>query len=213
MVSVQVLAPARCRTVAVVRGPEQGGRERSDEVLLARVRAGDQRALERIYDELGGMVHGLARRVTGDEQVAREVTQDVFVHLWQKPDAVDLNRGSLRAYVGVVAHRRAVDAVRRATSRRRAETAVGDQPMVTDSFEDAVAEVDARAWSSEQLAAALEQLPTEQRDAVVLAYFGGLRYTEVAVRLDIPEGTAKSRIRLGLARVRTLVGDDLMVDR
>lgn len=182
-------------------------------MLLARLRAGDDRALGHAFDLHGGMVHGLARRVVLDEQLAGEITQDVFVALWQRPDAVDLDRGSLRTYLGVVTHRRAVDAVRRATRRARAEQASIDVRPLEERVDDDVAGADARAWCRDHLLAALDQLPDDQRAAVVLAYFEGNSYREVARLLGIPEGTAKSRIRLGLARVRSLVGDDLRVDR
>jgi len=188
-------------------------RARSDESIVARLRAGDDRALAAAYDEHGGLVYGLARRVTVDDQLARDITQDVFVFLWEHPDRVDLERGTLRAYLGVLAHRRAVDAVRRATRRDRAETASVDLRESEEQFDDEVASESARAWCHDQLLMALDQLPDDQRAAVVLAYFEGNSYREVARLLDIPEGTAKSRIRLGLARVRSIVGDDLRVER
>jgi RNA polymerase sigma-70 factor (ECF subfamily) len=203
------------RTVPVVGGPLDAGldRARSDEVLLARLRAGDDRALGQAFDLHGGMVHGLARRVVLDEQLARDITQDVFISLWERPDAVDLTRGSLRTYLGVVTHRRAVDAVRRSTRRARAEQASIDVRPHEEHVDDEVAGADARAWCRDLLFAALDQLPDDQRAAVVLAYFEGQPYREVARLLGIPEGTAQSRFRLGLARVRSLVGDDLRVER
>jgi RNA polymerase sigma-70 factor (ECF subfamily) len=119
----------------------------------------------------------------------------------------------VRAYLGVLAHHRAVDAVRAATRRRRAETAAFDIAVVSAAFEDEVLGESARSWCRERLDAALDALPEEQRAAIVLAYFGGRTYKDVAVALGIPEGTAKSRIRIGLARVRDLVGDDLRAER
>jgi RNA polymerase sigma-70 factor (ECF subfamily) len=159
------------------------------------------------------MVGNVARRVTGDDQTAREVMQDTFVHLWEHADRVDLTRGTLRAYLSVVAHHRAVDAVRAGARRRRAEAAAFDLTVVSTVFEDDVTTAGARSWCRERLDAALDALPAEQRDAIILAYFGQKTYKDVAVALDIPEGTAKSRIRLGLARVRESVGDDLLAER
>jgi RNA polymerase sigma-70 factor (ECF subfamily) len=185
----------------------------TDDVLLARVRAGDDRALGIVYDRHGGMVHGLARRVTGDDQLACDITQDVFVYLWEQPDRIDLSLGSLRSFLGVVTHRRAVDAVRRAVRRGRAEGDAFRRAEEPEPLDEQIVAAGARAWCSERIAEALDQLPVEQCAAVVLAYFDGHPYTEVARLLDIPEGTAKSRIRLGLARVRALVGDELQEDR
>lgn len=185
----------------------------TDAVLLARVQAGDERALSALFDEHGGMVHGVARRVTGDEQLARDVTQDVFVYLWERPDRVDLERGSVRSFLGIVTHRRAVDAVRTAVRHRRAEAAAFDHTPLAAAFDDDVACTDALSWCRDRLTAALDQLPEEQRDALVLAYYAGRTYKDVAIALGIPEGTAKSRIRLGLARLRALVGDELQAER
>jgi RNA polymerase sigma-70 factor (ECF subfamily) len=199
--------------VAPVPRVEHEGTARSDEVLLARMRAGDDTALGLVYDQHGGMVHGLARRVTGDEQLAQEITQDVFVFLWEWPDRVDLSRGSLRSYLGVIAHRRAVDAVRRATVRGRAETAASRRPASEDGFDDEITQVHAQRWCRERLLAAMAELPAEQRAALTLAYFEGCTYRDVARQLGIPEGTAKSRLRLALARVRALVGDELEAAR
>jgi RNA polymerase sigma-70 factor, ECF subfamily len=182
--------------------------EPRDAVLLARVRAGDDRALSAVYDDHAGLVFGVARRVTRDEQLARDITQEVFTYLWELPDRVDLTRGSLRAYLAVVAHRRAVDEIRRNERRVRTELAA---PVVEveDGPETDVVEAAARQWCRSRLSAGLAQLPAEQRAAVKLAYFDGLTYKQVARALGIPEGTAKSRLRLAMARLRALLGDEI----
>lgn len=187
---------------AVGRDPS----DRSDEQLLARLRAGDEMSLGLAYDQHSGMVFGLARRVTRDEYAAQDITQEVFAYLWEFPDRVDLGRGSLRAYLAVVAHRRAVDEVRRAERRQRAPA---EQPALEDGPENDVVGADAFRWARQRLAAALAELPRDQCEAVRLAYYGGQTYTEVAQTLGIPEGTAKSRLRLALARMRSQLGDDL----
>jgi RNA polymerase sigma-70 factor, ECF subfamily len=182
--------------------------EPRDAVLLARVRAGDDRALSAVYDDHAGLVFGVARRVTRDEQLARDITQEVFTYLWELPDRVDLTRGSLRAYLAVVTHRRAVDEIRRNERRVRTESAA---PVieVEDGPEAGVVEAAARQWCRSRLADGLAQLPAEQRAAVKLAYFDGLTYKQVARALGIPEGTAKSRLRLAIARLRALLGDEI----
>jgi RNA polymerase sigma factor (sigma-70 family) len=203
----------RRRTIDTVQDPTQADRARTDEVLLARLYAGDEYALALVYDQHGEMVYRLARRVTVDEQLAQDITQEVFALLWEKPDRVDLTRGSLKSYLGVVTHRRAVDVVRRVTRRGQAEAMLSNMPIPVDRLDDDVAASHALVWWRERLEAALEQLPEEQRAAVVLAYLQGQSYKEVARLLGIPEGTAKSRIRLGLARVRAIVGDDWQSER
>ena len=180
----------------------------SDEVLLARVRAGDEVALARIYAQHADMVYGLARRVTRDQYLAQDITQEVFCYLWEYPDRVDLHRGSVRAYLAVVAHRRAVDEVRR-TERRQRTAAEQLRAEAENGPEDGVVDDAAMRWGRQRLASVLAQLPAEQSEAVRLAYFDGQTYTQVARTLGIPEGTAKSRLRLALTKLRILLGDEL----
>ncbi len=179
-----------------------------DELLLARIRAGDEDALAAAYDLHAGLVFGLARRVTRDEQLAREITQDVFAYLWELPGRVDPSRGSLRSYLAVVTHRRAVDEIRRNERRVRIEasTAIAEH---AEGPEASVVDATAAVWGRDKLTAALNALPEEQRRAVELAYYDGLTYKQVASVLSIPEGTAKSRLRLAIGRLRTLLGDEL----
>lgn len=187
------------------------GREQpQDAVLLARMQAGDERALGVVYEQHASLVYGLARRVTRDEQLARDVTQDVFAYLWEQPGRVDLARGSVRTFLAVVTHRRAVDEIRRSERRSRAETAaVVTSPMADESPETQVVDAAAQAWRHERLAAVLDQLTENQRAAINLAYYDGLTYKQVAQVLGIPEGTAKSRLRLALSRLRDLLDDEM----
>ncbi|MBO0832198.1 MAG: sigma-70 family RNA polymerase sigma factor [Actinobacteria bacterium] len=178
-----------------------------DALLVERIRAGDDQALAAIYDQHAGLVYGLARRVARDEQLARDITQEVFTYLWEMPDRVDLTRGSLRTFLAVLAHRRAVDEVRRHKTRFRAETASA-LPEVEDGPEARVVDAAAQTWRKKHLAALLDMLPEAQRTAVQLAYYDGLTYVQVAKALGIPEGTAKTRLRSALARLRTLLTDE-----
>ena len=162
-----------------------------------RLLAGDQSALGDCYDQFSSFVYGLAQRVIGDRRAAEDVTQDVFLHLWERADAFDPTRGGLRTWLGTLAHRRSVDYIRREEARRRrSERVAAEAPVTPDVEEMAVA-----IMTAERVRAALAALPVEQRDAIQLAYFGGKTYREVAAELGIPEGTAKSRMRLGLARI------------
>ncbi|MGH8828213.1 MAG: RNA polymerase sigma factor [Jiangellaceae bacterium] len=187
------------------------GRELSqDAVLLARMQAGDELALGAAYEQHASLVYGLARWVTRDEQMARDITQDVFTYLWEQPGRVDLARGSIRTFLAVITHRRAVDEVRRAERRSRAETAAASaQPAVDDSPETQAVDASAHAWRHKRLAEVLDQLSDDQRAAISLAYFDGLTYKQVAEVLGIPEGTAKSRLRLALSRLRALLDDEM----
>ncbi|MBO0823768.1 MAG: sigma-70 family RNA polymerase sigma factor [Actinobacteria bacterium] len=178
-----------------------------DALLVERIRAGDDQALGAIYDQHAGLVYGLARRVARDEQLARDITQEVFTYLWEMPDRVDLTRGSLRTFLAVLAHRRAVDEVRRHRTRFRAETASA-LPEMEDGPETRVVDAAAQTWRKKHLAALLDMLPEAQRTAVQLAYYDGLTYVQVAKALGIPEGTAKTRLRSALARLRTLLTDE-----
>jgi RNA polymerase sigma factor (sigma-70 family) len=179
-----------------------------DAVMLARIRAGDDRALGEAYREHVDLVFGLARRVTRDEQLARDITQEVFAYLWELPNRVDLCRGSLRSYLAVVTHRRAVDEVRR--SERRARLEAGAAGLgAEEGPEGSVVEALTQTWRQQRLAAGLAELPPEQRAALELAYYDGLTYAQVARVLGIPEGTAKSRLRLAMNRLRALLGDEM----
>jgi RNA polymerase sigma-70 factor (ECF subfamily) len=165
--------------------------------VRARLIARDDTALTELYDQFGSYVYGLAARVIGDRRAAEDVTQDVFLSLWERPEAFEPERGRLRAFVGTLAHRRAIDYVRREEARRRrtARDAASVVP-IPDVDELAMAIV-----TAEQVRAEVERLPADQREAIELAYFGGRTYRQVADELGIPEGTAKSRMRLGLRRI------------
>jgi RNA polymerase sigma-70 factor, ECF subfamily len=175
----------------------------SDAGLMARVAVGDERALQMVYERYSPLVYGLARRVTASTAHAEEITQEVFVYLWQNPDRFDSERGTLRAFLGAVTHRRAVDEVRRNTRRNAREDRVGSDVsnvVTVDPGDDLE-----RSQLAERVRAAVSSLPAEQCEAVLLAYFGGCTFRQVAERLDIPEGTAKSRLRLGLGKLAVLL--------
>ncbi|HZN13319.1 MAG TPA: sigma-70 family RNA polymerase sigma factor [Acidimicrobiales bacterium] len=187
-----------------------GLRDTSDAALVFAVARYNQDALAEAYRRHAGAVFALARRVAGDEPLAEEVTQEVFLRLWNQPERFDPERGSLRSFLLAQAHSRAVDHIRSESSRKRREdvdarrTAGGGYDVEHEVWDLAVAE---------NVKAAVEHLPADERKAIELAYFGGHTYREVATLLNQPEGTVKSRIRNGLKRMRTtlvsagLVGD------
>jgi RNA polymerase sigma-70 factor, ECF subfamily len=174
----------------------------ADHSLVARIVAGDDQALGHVYDRYGSLVYGLARRVTNSTTAAEEITQEVFVQFWEHADRFDATKGSLRAFLGAITHRRAVDWVRSDARRRNREArtaqdaATGTVATVPDITLNLTAEDTAA-----RVRAAVDTLPVEQREAVVLAYFAGLTFREVAAELGLPEGTAKSRLRLALGKL------------
>ena len=172
--------------------------------LVERLMARDDSALREVIAAYGGAVHGMARRVVAEPSLAEEVAQDAFLALWRRPGAFDPSRGNLRSFLLGVARNKAVDLVRREESRRRARDALVAEvrPASTEaSGHEPMSEIDTR----EGIKKALAVLSPAQREAIVLAYFGGRTYREVAEELGIPEGTAKTRMRDGLTRLRELL--------
>ncbi len=171
----------------------------SDGALVVAIGRWRQDALAEAYRRHAGAVFALARRLLQDATTAEEVVQEVFLRLWNAPDKFDPDRGSLRSYLLAQTHGRAVDILRSDASRRRREER--DVRQTAEAGYDLEHEV----WDltvSERVKGAVNTLPDDERRAIELAYFGGHTYREVAVILDAPEGTVKSRIRSGLRRMR-----------
>jgi len=172
--------------------------------LLRRCGRGDEAAFARLYDATTRRVFGLALRVVRDPAQAEEVAQEAFLEIWRTAGRYDPDRGSALAWLLTITHRKAVDRVRSAeASSRRDETYhQKNQPVEHDSTAEAVqASLEAR-----RVRGALAHLTEVQREAVSLAYLGGYTHTEVATMLDLPVGTAKTRIRDGLIRLRDAMG-------
>lgn len=178
-------------TPAVATSPEW------DRQLHQRIQRGDADAFDELYAQFSPMVYGLAVRVTGDRAAAADVTQEVFVRFWERPSVFDPSRGSLRAWMGMMAHRRAVDWVRREAVRRQYVAAEARQPPppLPDAEEAAIASMVAKSVRS-----ALDEVPEAQRAVIMLAYYEGRPQREIAGLLGIPEGTVKSRMHIGLRR-------------
>jgi RNA polymerase sigma-70 factor, ECF subfamily len=171
----------------------------SDSNLVVGVGRWYEPALAEIYRRHGGAVHGLARRVLRNRALAEEVTQDIFLDLWMQPEKFDAQRGTLRSYLLQRTHGKSVDHIRSEVARRKRED--------RNVRETATAEYDidhevSDMATADQVKSALNSLPQHLRTPIELAYFGGNTYQEVAEILNEPEGTIKSRIRLGLGRLR-----------
>jgi RNA polymerase sigma-70 factor, ECF subfamily len=166
--------------------------------LLGRVARGDSAAFERLYDELSSAVFGLARRVVRDPARAEDVTQEVFLEVWRKAARFDSGRGKAKTWVMTIAHRRAVDAVRRSESQRRQDHHGAPDEVTHDEPGDALVEAEEHG----AVRGCLETLTELQLESVRLAYFNGYTYNEVAVLLDKPLPTVKTRMRDGLIRLR-----------
>ncbi|WP_202637901.1 sigma-70 family RNA polymerase sigma factor [Bailinhaonella thermotolerans] len=174
-----------------------------DRSLHRRLVGGDETALAEVYDLFSSLVLGLASGVTRDRAAAEDVAQEVFVSLWERPFAYDPDRGTLRTWLGTLAHRRAVDWVR-AEERRRARSARRAGPEEAPGVEDEVLAADEAGRVRNAVAA----LPGGLREVIELAYYRGLTYRQVARDLGLPEGTAKSRIRLGLRRIAAMLAEE-----
>jgi RNA polymerase sigma factor (sigma-70 family) len=182
------------------------GPEQSDRVLATRLIAGEPEALAETYRRYVSLVLGVCQRVLRDERLAEDVTQEVFVFLWRCPERFDASRGSLRAWLGLLAHHRSVDRVRAEKRHTQRDLRLDASELMADDIDYDVTAI----WLADRVRGALEQLPADQREAVVLAYYGDRSYRQVAIELGIPEGTVKSRVRLALRRLSTLLGSDFL---
>lgn len=206
--------PATLSRVWLPRCPVAGNRasvpgvESTDALLTARLAAGDDHALAEAFDRLGSAVYGAALRVLGEWTAAQDVVQDVFVELWSHPGRYDPAAGSLRTYLTVLARHRAVDIVR--SELRRIARQERNQRLTPKQELPSPGEEVAAAEAAGVVREAVRLLPDSQRQVVELAYFGGLSYREVAQAAGIPEGTAKSRLRLALAKLESVLEPQLL---
>jgi RNA polymerase sigma-70 factor (ECF subfamily) len=174
--------------------------EVSDAQLVISIARFSEVALAEVYRRHGGAVFGLARRVLSNESEAQDVTQDVFLRLWNHPDRFDAARGSLRSFLLTQSHGKAVDAIRSLNARRSREVRDGQLTAA------AAYDINNEAWDlalSDHVTRALDALPDHERRVIELAYFEGQTYVEVARTLGQPEGTVKSQIRKGMQRMRS----------
>jgi len=165
----------------------------------------DPAVFGRAYDEHSRAVYAAAYRILGNATQAQDVVQDVFLRLWRRPRTFDAGRGELRPYLRMMARSRALDLWREGQAAGRASDRlkVAVAQSVPRDEDERPAVLTERREEGATVRAAVRQLPDAQREAVVMAYWGGMTAEEIARRIEVPLGTAKSRIRLGLEKLRT----------
>jgi RNA polymerase sigma-70 factor (ECF subfamily) len=172
--------------------------------LLGLVADGDQAAFGQLYDQSSGRVLGLVRRLLKDHAQSEEVTQEIFLEIWQNAKRYDPAKGSATTWILTMAHRRAVDRIRSSQSTRDRDNRIGLRDMETEY--DSVSESVEITVEHERVGQALKRLTQLQRQAVTLAYYGGYSHSEVAEMLKVPIGTVKTRLRDGMIRLRDELG-------
>ncbi len=185
-------------------GAELRAREAAWSEYIRRAATGEQQALASLYDESSHVVYSLALRILGNTADAEEVTLDVYTQVWRSAGKFDSQRAAAATWLMMLARSRAIDRLRSCAVRRTSE-----EPLPAwAEFADTTERPDEAGAASEQrrfIRAALESLSPEQREAIELAYYSGLSHSELAARLSQPLGTVKTRIRLGMMRLRELL--------
>ena len=174
------------------------------QALLERVAQGDQAAFAQLYDQMAPRVLGLVRRLLRDHAQSEEVTQEIFLEIWQNATRYDSSKGGASTWIMTMSHRRAVDRVRASQSSRDRDTKIGIRDY--DADYDNVSETVQTRIEHERVEKAMQRLTELQRQAVSLAYYGGYSHSEVATLLSVPIGTVKTRLRDGMIRLRDELG-------
>jgi RNA polymerase sigma-70 factor, ECF subfamily len=178
----------------------------ADEELMELVRGGEVQAFEVIFDRHSAAAFSLAYRMCGRRSAAEDIVQDAFLSLWRSTSGYDPGRGSVRSWILSVVHNRAIDAFRRQGSRDRRDVhdeGIAERLPAPDATDVEVERLD----DARQVRAALDELPPDQRQVIELAYFGGFTHAQIAEMLDLPPGTVKGRMRLGLTKMRYVLGE------
>jgi RNA polymerase sigma-70 factor (ECF subfamily) len=190
------------------QGPTPSRSSRSeDAALAARLIDGDSGALSDAYRAYGNRVYRVAYGVLRREELAQDVTQEIFVRLWRRPDRYDATRGSLGSFLQLDAHGRSVDLIRSEEARSKREIA---NERLSSKYQHSPEEEAMRRVTSDRVREALERLSENERGPIAMAFYLGYSYRRVAELLNVPEGTIKSRIRSGLAKLRDILGAELV---
>ena len=175
--------------------------------LIAAIAEGDSRALELLYDRYAAVVYRLALRMLKSPEMAEDVVQEVFWRVWRRSASFERARGRVAQWLFGIAHNLCIDELRRLRARPTPVYEDVEHPLI-QRLVDEHTDVPATAWATEQrrvIVEALHELPASQRQAIELAYFGGLSHQEIATRLQKPLGTIKTRVRLGLQKLSSLL--------
>ncbi len=178
-----------------------------DQVLISRISADDTHALETLYDRYSATVYRMAIRIVKSPELAEDVVQEVFWRVWRRSGSFASDRGRVSQWLFGIAHNLCIDEIRRQRSRPVPVYEDVEHPFI-QQIPDEQTDVAGAALHGEQrraIADALRQLPEAQRQAIELAYFGGLSHQEIATKLDRPLGTVKTRVRLGLHKLNSLL--------
>lgn len=177
---------------------------------MAQVAGGDSAALGALYDRYSASVYSLALRVLNDRQLAEELVQETFLRVWRQASSFDTMRGALSAWIIGIARNLAIDELRRRSVRPQAAGGDADETLAQlESSDDDPSDQVYTRLRHEAVIGALEQLPEAQRAVLELAYFSGLSQSEIAERLGDPLGTVKTRMRLGLQKLKSLLGPNV----
>ena len=183
---------------------ETAAADRADAELMRRLTGGESAALDTLFVRHGGRVHGLLLRMLGSSGEAEEVLQDVFLQAWTRAATFRADKGSPRGWLMVMARSRALDRLRAGrAARRRDDTALQERPLVEPP--EAEAEVERQELGA-RMRQLMAELPAEQREAIELAFFAGLTHSQCAERLGLPLGTVKSRILMGMKKLKQGLG-------
>ena len=180
-----------------------GPNAESDEALLAAVQRRDERAIAALYDRYGGLAFGLAYRILDDRGAAEDVVQDAFMSVWRRAVSFQLDRGSVRTWLLSIVHHRAIDRLRGVAGKTRRDEPLDEIDRIAQ-VDDPWREVSIRV-QGDVLKRGLATLPEAQRQTIELAYFGGYTQQEIATAMDVPVGTVKGRMRIGLQKLRELL--------
>ena len=192
--------------VMLQKTPHLRLRSLADEELMELVRRGDMPAFEVVFDRHSGPAFSLAYRMCGGSAMAEDVVQEAFLSIWRTGASYNPARGSVRSWVLGVVHNRAVDAFRRGVAKQGRDISDDSHAERIKAPERTEVEV-ARREEGREIRDALATLPSGQRRVIELSYFGGFTHTEIAEMLELPAGTVKGRMRLGLAKLRDALGD------
>jgi RNA polymerase sigma-70 factor (ECF subfamily) len=181
----------------------------ADEELMPLIGDKDPEAFEVFYDRHGGVAYSLAYRILGERSAAEDCTQEAFISIWKSGARFDRTRGSVRSWTLSIVRNRAIDALR-SKAGKAPKLTFDDDAILESQASDELTETEAmRHETATEVRGALEQLPGDQSKVIELAYFGGFSQSEIAAMLNVPLGTIKGRMRLGLEKIRGQLAEGL----